>query len=185
MSFLSPFFLSFLIYSSVLISVGTCSKVVLNTAALYPKDCNDVIKNLPILLILSTSFAATCAVFMMILAAAGICTTYYRKRLRESIGRVSEQGVAALLPYSFFATTGTSSDAVGESEAHDGELGFGRHLTPEGERGEEGSHETGIYVDVDIAPVEATHIPVIMCIVATQAVEAYGATRDDGNIRSI
>ena len=167
-------------------SGGACSKVVLNTAALYPKDCNDVIKNLPILLILSTSFAATCAVFMIILAAAGICTTYYRKRLRESIGRVSEQGVPAVLPYSFFTTPGTSSDAASELEVHDGELGFGRHLTPEGEREQGVNLEDGVYVDADIAPVEATHIPVIMCIVASQAVEGYGNdNREDGNIRSI
>jgi hypothetical protein len=167
------------------LSVGRCSKVVLNTAALYPKDCNDVIKNLPILLILSTSFAATCAVFMMILAAAGICTTYYRKRLRESIGRVSEQGVPAVLPFNFFTTPGNSSDATSEIEAHDGELGYGRHVLPEGGREQGGSNDHGIYVDVDIAPVEATHIPVIMCIVATQAVEGYGTDREDGNIRSI
>ena len=161
-----------------------CSKVVLNTAALHPKDCNDVIKNLPILLILSTSFAATCAVFLAILAAAGICTTYYRKRLRESIGRVSEQGIAAVLPFTFFATPGTSSDSTSDIDAHDGELGLGRHLVPEGVH--DSSHHEGMFVNADIAPVEATHIPVIMCIVATEALEPYNTnSREDGNVRLI
>ena len=143
--------------SLLLYLAGNCWNLVLNSSAVSPKDCGDLMTRFPTLLVMSIAFAAISTFFMAALSISGILTLHFR-RLYGGGSNVVRSPIAPTvnhLPANSASAILSSSSSIFHGGSH-----------------------TITAVDVeapmaDVPAVQATGIPTVMCVLESEVVEAF------------